>query len=85
MRYLPFSVVCKSCGTIVKPEASPTKGIERTLRGEYNTCPKCEYSFRMIIVPNRPITKKLVEGGIAVNPLVCIRDYKGKPPMGVAY
>lgn len=84
MKYLPFSVVCKSCGAIVKPAKSPTKGIERTLKGEYTTCNKCDYRFKLLIVPNRPIVKKLIEGGIDVSPLVDIRDYKGKPPMGIA-
>ncbi|MBR9682598.1 MAG: hypothetical protein GOV02_02895 [Candidatus Aenigmarchaeota archaeon] len=84
MAYLPFSIKCNRCKSIDMPHKSPTKGLALTIRGEYTKCDICGHIFDDILVPYRPIVEKLMEGGITVSPLITLKAYKGRVPMGLA-
>jgi len=78
-----FSVRCTTCGHVNQPERGAEAGIKEVLNGDFNSCRRCKTRFATVIVPNRPIVKRLVENGYSVTPHVKIMNYSGKVPMAV--
>jgi hypothetical protein len=75
-----FSLKCKNCGHINRPNVNSRRSIRMVLKGEFTTCRKCSTDFKKINVPYRPIVKdeynKLVEEGTNFPRNVVLFRYK---------
>lgn len=78
-----FNVLCKHCGHINCPGPGAETGIKNVMNGSFNSCRRCKARFNLVILPNRPIVRRLVSSGLSVIPHVKIQDYTGKVPMAM--
>lgn len=82
--FISFTVVCKECGKRNRPSTSPIISMIEILSGGYTKCRHCQTEWKLIIVPNRSVVKKLINEGLSIAPTIQIRNYKGKVPSAYA-
>jgi hypothetical protein len=78
-----FTIKCKHCGHVNKPHNSPTKGVERILRGEFTKCNHCNTELTKFFIPKRPMIARIAKE-IPPVPGVALFEYKGRTPRGWA-
>ena len=88
MGYMRFSVKCRKCGHVNRPDSNTRKGIIKTLTGEFSKCRGCGTEWEDIRVPYRPLVRKMIdvikEEGPGFHPRVHIYEYKGRVPRAAA-
>lgn len=84
MIWKKFSVKCGQCGHTNRPDPSPRRGVEKVLRGEFDTCRNCGVQFTTIKVPNRPLVQELASQ-LQVSPFVEIVGYTREVPRAYGY
>ena len=84
MPYIKFSIRCKKCGHVNRPDNNTQNGIIKTLSGEFSKCRKCGAEWEDIKVPHRPLVQKMIEKmkeeGLRFHKRVHICSYKGRVP-----
>jgi hypothetical protein len=83
--WIPFYVICNSCGYRNKADYVVATSFRMVLRGEFTTCrnPKCKRHFVRIEVPGRRGVrnemKEMAKEGVPLPSHISIYDVSGEP------